>query len=300
MTVSAKSDAILCSTAHLTAFFRSLEHERDDALFKDPYAFGLCGFSAAQKAEWSQSPPPAAPGCIIRTHITDRLLSDWISRTKADTVLNLGAGLDTRPYRLRLPAGISWVEVDLPEMIACKKDRMADQKPRVRQLQHVAIDIRDRPRRLELFDRVRRDAGRVLVLCEGLLVYLQEGEVASLANDLRALENLACWIAEMIVSKSMHNALLPIWDASSSLGGIMHFSPANGKTFFEEHGWDVAVEATFHDYYHRLKPHFQPWLTEPQGDGLNRDQNILFLAMRPSPLCEPAIRQSRGGPVVPD
>jgi len=36
-------------------------------------------------------------------------------------VLNLAAGLDTRPYRLNLPPDFAWVEADLPELLAEKE-----------------------------------------------------------------------------------------------------------------------------------------------------------------------------------
>jgi O-methyltransferase involved in polyketide biosynthesis len=35
-----------------------------------------------------------------------------------DTVLNPGAGLDTRPYRLKLPSQLNWIEIDFPKIIA--------------------------------------------------------------------------------------------------------------------------------------------------------------------------------------
>jgi O-methyltransferase involved in polyketide biosynthesis len=36
-------------------------------------------------------------------------------------VLNLAAGLDTRPYRLNLPSDFAWVEADLPQLLKEKQ-----------------------------------------------------------------------------------------------------------------------------------------------------------------------------------
>jgi O-methyltransferase involved in polyketide biosynthesis len=33
-------------------------------------------------------------------------------------VVNLAAGLDTRPYRMALPAARQWIEVDLPSILS--------------------------------------------------------------------------------------------------------------------------------------------------------------------------------------
>jgi hypothetical protein len=43
-----------------------------------------------------------------------------------DKVLNLAAGLDTRPYRLDLPPDFTWVEADLPQLLAEKEQALAD------------------------------------------------------------------------------------------------------------------------------------------------------------------------------
>jgi O-methyltransferase involved in polyketide biosynthesis len=47
-----------------------------------------------------------------------------------DTIVNLGAGLDTRPYRLELPYRLKWFEIDFPQMIEYKNGQVADQNPR--------------------------------------------------------------------------------------------------------------------------------------------------------------------------
>lgn len=52
----------------------------------------------------------------IRTVAIDRLIVMAIENG-VDTVINLGAGLDTRPYRMKLPSLLRWIEVDFPHMI---------------------------------------------------------------------------------------------------------------------------------------------------------------------------------------
>ena len=48
-------------------------------------------------------------GMIIRTSAIDRLINEALI-AGVDMVLNLGAGLETRPYRMKLPASLRWVE----------------------------------------------------------------------------------------------------------------------------------------------------------------------------------------------
>ena len=56
---------------------------------------------------------------VARTVVFDRFIEDSIA-SGADMVVNLAAGLDTRPYRMALPSNLPWIEVDLPDLLAYK------------------------------------------------------------------------------------------------------------------------------------------------------------------------------------
>ena len=47
---------------------------------------------------------------ISRTVIIDRFIEKLI-KDGVDAVINLGAGLDARPYRMNLPENLQWIEV---------------------------------------------------------------------------------------------------------------------------------------------------------------------------------------------
>ena len=57
-------------------------------------------------------------------------------------MLNLAAGLDTRPYRLELKPDFTWVEADLPELLIEKERLLAGGQPRCRLTRH-AVDLVD-------------------------------------------------------------------------------------------------------------------------------------------------------------
>ena len=94
--------------ALLTAGWRAMESSRSDALFLDPLAAGLAGERGLRIA---RTLPAGAWVVAIRTVLIDAFLRSAIS-SGTDTVVNLGAGLDTRPYRMDLPSSLHWVEVD--------------------------------------------------------------------------------------------------------------------------------------------------------------------------------------------
>src|SRR2546428_480566 len=79
---------------------------------------------------------------IVRTAVLDELILRAIERDGVDTVLNLAAGLDTRPYRLPLPSSLRWVEADFPDVIAYKREQLTGERP-VCAVEHVGIDLTD-------------------------------------------------------------------------------------------------------------------------------------------------------------
>ncbi|MDT5089189.1 MAG: hypothetical protein QOG47_1896 [Mycobacterium sp.] len=104
-------------TARWTALYRATESARADALFRDPLAERLAGEQG--RAIVAKTPMTSRNGwwLVARTKIID----DAIARAIADgcdRVLNLAAGLDTRPYRLNLPSELRWIEADLGPLLA--------------------------------------------------------------------------------------------------------------------------------------------------------------------------------------
>src|SRR5256886_13643386 len=101
-TVGDASAAIehVSDTARWVALYRAMESERPDALFHDPYARRLAGERGEQILSAMPKGRTWAWPMIVRTAVMDELIMRTISRDGADAVINLAAGLDTRPYRL--------------------------------------------------------------------------------------------------------------------------------------------------------------------------------------------------------
>lgn len=111
-------------TARWTALHRATESARPDALFRDPLAERLAG--AQGRAIVDNVPWTDCSGfwLVARTIIIDDAIADALAHG-CDRVLNLAAGLDTRPYRLDLPSDLTWIEADLPKLLAEKTQVLA-------------------------------------------------------------------------------------------------------------------------------------------------------------------------------
>lgn len=226
----------ISDTARWVAYFRARESERVDALFRDPYAKRLAGqrgFEIANtlvdgnKHEWAW---------VARTYLFDQFLAREI-RNGADVVLNLGAGLDARPYRMELSQGLRWIEADLPEIIAHKQQVLAEDKPQC-SLERVALDIADRDARRVLFERVNNCGTNVVIAAEGLLIYFAKEEVESLAEDLAAFTHFQGWVIDLASPGQLKLMQRTSGKQLRESGAPFKFAPAEGPNFFEPYGWE--------------------------------------------------------------
>lgn len=226
-------------TARWVALYRAMESERPDALFRDPYARRLAGERGERILASMKKGRAWAWPMIVRTAVMDELILRAIARDAVETVLNLAAGLDTRPFRLPLSPALRWVEVDFPDVIAYKKEQLAGERPACA-LEHVGIDLTDGARRRALFRQIGAAARRVLVVSEGLLIYLAPEQVAALAVDLATPRSFAWWLIDL-ASPRLLKMMEKTWGRAVATGNApFRFAPAEGTAFFDAAGWREA------------------------------------------------------------
>ena len=226
-------------TARWVALYRAMESERPDALFRDPYARRLGGEIGERIMRGMPQATRWAWPMIVRTAVMDEIIMRAVTRDGVDTVLNLAAGLDARPYRLDLPAELRWVDADLDGILSYKETALAGERPRCR-VEFVRVDLTDAVARRALFQRVGANAKRVLGITEGLLVYLQPEDVFALASDLAAQPAFRWWLIDL-GSPALLEFLKKTWGGKLREGNApMIFAPAEGTRFFEPAGWREA------------------------------------------------------------
>jgi len=256
----------ICDTALWVAYFRARETQRADALFCDPYAERLAGARGFEIANTLPDGNKHEWAWMARTYLFDQFVSREI-QAGADTVLNLAAGLDARPYRMDLPSGMLWVEVDLPELIAHKEEVLADERPKCR-LERIALDLSDQKGRRELFARVNAIGSKVVVMSEGLLIYLTNDEVGSLAKDLATCSQFQSWIVDLTSPGQLRLMQRTTGKQLQEAGAPFKFGPPEGQNFFVPYGWephDVQGMLKTAAQFNRPPKELLALLPEPKG-----------------------------------
>jgi methyltransferase (TIGR00027 family) len=188
----------------------------------------------------------------VRTRVIDELIQQLLV-SRIDLVLNLAAGLDTRPYRMILSPDLHWIEADLPALTAFKNERLAGEKPSCR-LERRQIDLAQDEARRSLIGEVGDEALKGLVITEGLLGYLTVENVAALARELHAQDSLEWWIMDFMdrrVTEWMREQLAPRMITGETT--TLRFMPGNHQVdFLRSFGWEPVARKNFLDEGKRL------------------------------------------------
>ncbi len=231
----------VAATGLLVAAMRAEESARDDALFNDPFAERLAGDDGRQLLAdaAAHTEQPSAP-IVVRTRFFDEALL----RAQADGVSQvaiLAAGMDARAFRLPWQRGTTIYEVDQPQMIATKDQRLGDEQPRCRRVA-VGVDLAaDWPKVLQSQGFI--PSARTAWLIEGLLQYLEASDVDRLFARVDVLSAPGSVLLYDVIGKTMLEApfLQPSLDFMAKLGAPWTFGSDTPAALVEDRGWTATV-----------------------------------------------------------
>jgi methyltransferase (TIGR00027 family) len=236
-------------TALWVAVYRAHETLRSDALFHDPFAERLAGSKGAAIAVQAAGGKMTEWSVVIRTYIIDRFIRQLLGKG-VDTVVNLGAGLDTRPYRMNIPSHVRWIEVDYPNIVDYKEHRLSSERPTCN-LERVRLDLADLTSRRTFLDALSAASQNIVILTEGVIPYLTPEQVSSLATDLRQTKGIQYWILDYQAPK-LQKYLVRRRSRGQTKNAPLQFFIPDWFGFFERLEWHVQDIQYLADVSHEL------------------------------------------------
>ncbi len=193
---------VLSETLLIPLWAKAVEQERDERLLTDPEAPRMLAqidydFSKFKNIVMSQV------GCCGRAQIFDNEAQKFIAAHPDAVVVQLGAGLDARFERLGRPQITAWYDLDLPEVIALRRQLLPESTNH-----YLAISLFDE----SWMQTVAAHGKPVLLLCEGVLMYFDTDTVkdwlATLARHLPQATLVFDIVPPALVGKAKrHDAL---------------------------------------------------------------------------------------------
>jgi methyltransferase (TIGR00027 family) len=226
---------------------RALEIDVDRPLFVDPLARALAGKTglALHKELSSTTWPPYAAGPApeqsILTRYFDDALQNAVEQFSLTQIVLLGAGMDTRAFRLRWPSNLVFFELDDAAVFDHKELvlRRRRAKPTCER-RVVRANFAGAAWRAKLlaagFDGCRRAAFLIPT-------HLVSFDAATVEGVFRALSELACedsWLGVDLFSVDTIESpfMLPFQEKLGALGyPAWRFGVRHPETFLAEHGW---------------------------------------------------------------
>jgi methyltransferase (TIGR00027 family) len=237
-------------TARHTAAIRARETGRADGLFQDPWAAALAGDEAL--AALSALPAQVVETACAYTAIRTRVFDDWLrTATGADDaprqVVLLGAGLDTRAFRLNWRQGVQVWEVDQAQLLEAKEAtlvRAAATPGCVRR--SVATDFADEDWPSALTSANFRPDLPTVWLAEGLLAYLVPETAEHLLTRVAKLSAVGSQLVADLVARDFISAR-NAYSASLNQAGArqndvrFHFGTNDPEQLLAGHGWRAEM-----------------------------------------------------------
>ena len=162
-------------TLLITIYLRSLETKRQNKIIQDNKSVEIVNRLDYDFSKYDSSVNQAL--IAIRTEVIDKFVDSFIVRHPRATIVNLGAGLCTRFFRLDNGL-IRWFDLDLPSVEPIWHSSIGATVKH----QYLAYSVLD----WNWISQVKKAAPRkVLFIAEGLLMFFSETEVKLLIEKLR-------------------------------------------------------------------------------------------------------------------
>lgn len=257
------------ATAVGVARVRALESERENALFRDPLARAF----AAAGGLWPSSPPlpddeaarrrrlAVTFSIVIRTKFLDDLLQQ-ASASGVRQIVLLGAGMDSRAFRMDWPEGTRLFEVDTAAPLDFKASVLRQERAVARcERIAVAVDLReDWPRTLTA---AGHDPTMPTVwIAEGLLIYLPGDAVDLLLARISAQSAAGSRMGLTLGSRGAIERFGADAVPGSAASMWVSEMPDDPVGWLAGHGW----EASCHTLRERAAAYGRPISTPPQHE----------------------------------
>ena len=231
-------------TALMVAACRADETELDDAFVRDPFASRLAGERGRAILNALPYAGVMRIGLAIRTRFVDELLLDSLQTYSIATVLSVGCGLDTRPWRLKLSSRLRWIEIDFAAMLDYKDRLMSGETPSCHR-ERLEIDLNDPAQRRAMYEAAGRQPA--LMITEGSLLYLPAATVEALAAESFQHSGVAHWISDITTSAFSRT----LGGGADTMQPIRHVHAPDclkGEQILEvlkRHGWTTAAKRSY-------------------------------------------------------
>lgn len=171
--------SIVAETLLIPLYMRAKESRRKNPILNDPAAERL-----ADSLEYDYSQFEGARlsevGCVVRGWYFDNAVRRFLHKHVQPVVVNVGCGLDTRYQRVGRGTGVTFYDLDLPEVIELRRKLIPEEV----QNPYLAASLLETGWMDNL--RARHPDSQFIFVVEGVLMYFYEKQVRTFLHNVAA------------------------------------------------------------------------------------------------------------------
>ena len=166
-----------------------------------------------------------------RCFIIDNAIRNQIAQQENSLIITIGAGFDSRPYRIN---GGEWVEVDEPQIIEYKNKKLPIAEC-TNNLTRISIDFSHETllKKLALY----REHQHVIIVIEGVFMYLENPAIEATIKQLQMLFPKHILLCDLMTKKMFDQFAQSVHNKLMAAGARFTARPENPAAMFTQHGY---------------------------------------------------------------
>ncbi len=225
-------------TAYLTAGVRMLDAQLKKPVCGDDYAETFMNEEGREALQKFRKLKKLQLSIVQRHRIIDDFLRKELSLNSQANIVIIGAGFDTRAYRLN---GGSWTEIDEHQLIHYKNEKLPPSECK-NALSRISISFEDDSLRDAL--ATFKLNGPVIVVLEGVFVYLEEEAVRDLLDTLKGVFGPHYLICDLASRSFINKYGKKTNKQIQALGATFKYVVDNPEKDFEQFGYEIRAKAS--------------------------------------------------------
>jgi methyltransferase (TIGR00027 family) len=228
----------ISKTAFYTCGARMQDAERDNPVCGDSYAKVFLNEEGIRIFEAFKDETNPNASTVTRHRMIDDLLCQDLLANPNLSVVIIGAGFDSRAYRHE---GGTWVELDEPQVIAYKNERLPVSVCE-NELRRLSIDFSTDSLEAKLSPFSSRSP--VVIVIEGVFMYLEANAIEQLLTTLHNLFPQHKLICDLMTREFFEQSGRTLHEKITGMGTSFKFIVDNPEAAFLKSGYQLKERAS--------------------------------------------------------
>ena len=221
----------ISNTAYYCCGVRMLDAAHPRSLCNDHFAKRFLDARGMQIFEPFRSEKMPNISNTVRCYIIDEAIRSQLVAHPNSLIISIGAGFDSRPYRI---AGGEWVEIDEPQLIEYKNEKLPIAGC-PNSLTRISIDFANET----LIEKLAayRTQQNIILAIEGVFMYLENGAIESTIKQLQTLFPKHILLCDLMTKKMFDQFAQSVHNKLVAVGARFTARPENPAAMFTQRGY---------------------------------------------------------------